>query len=122
MEYSHYVYIYEDNKVKATSLGDFEELVMMSACILGKEAYSVSIKTDLEIRLKKTINISAVHTALYRLEDKGFLTSELAGATNERGGRRKRFFIPTAIGKSALENLKSIRQNMYNLIPSLRNG
>lgn len=108
--------------MKATNLGDFEELVLMSVCILTEEAYAVSIKNDLEQRLNKKINISAVHTSLYRLEDKGFLKSELTGATNERGGRRKRFFMPTTAGKSALENLKNIRQNMYQLIPMLANG
>lgn len=108
--------------MKATSLGDFEELVLMTVCILGKEAYAVSVKLDLEERLEKSINISAIHTALYRLEDKGFLSSKMEGATTERGGRRKRYFKATRSGEEALAKLKSLRQNMYQLIPVLSNG
>lgn len=108
--------------MKATELGDFEELVLMSICVIGSQAYAVSVKADLEERLRKKINISAVHTALYRLEDKGFLNSEIGGATKERGGRRKRIFAPTAAGKSAIQRLKLVREEMYRLIPGISNG
>ncbi|MEQ8244438.1 helix-turn-helix transcriptional regulator [Fulvivirga sp.] len=108
--------------MKATSLGDFEELVLMSVCILDVEAYAVSIKMDLEERLKKSINISAIHTALYRLEDKNFLTSKMEGATAERGGRRKRYFMPTSAGEEALARLKALRYSMYQQIPRLSNA
>jgi PadR family transcriptional regulator PadR len=108
--------------MKATSLGDFEELVLMSVCILDVEAYAVGIKMDLEKRLKKGINISAIHTALYRLEDKGFLTSKMEGATAERGGRRKRYFMPTSTGEEALARLKALRYSMYQQIPGLSNA
>lgn len=108
--------------MKATSLGDFEELVLMSVCILDVQAYAVGIKIDLEERLKKGINISAIHTALYRLEDKGFLTSKMEGATTERGGRRKRYFMPTSAGEEALARLKALRYSMYQQIPGLSNA
>ncbi|MEM7110043.1 MAG: helix-turn-helix transcriptional regulator [Bacteroidota bacterium] len=108
--------------MKATELGDFEELVLMTICVIGSDAYAVNVKSELEERLKKKINISAIHTALYRLEDKGFLKSEIGGATKERGGRRKRLFTPTSAGKSALNRLKIVRERMYKLIPGLTNG
>lgn len=108
--------------MKATSLGDFEELVLMSVCILDVQAYAVGIKMDLEERLKKSINISAIHTALYRLEDKNFLTSKMEGATAERGGRRKRYFMPTSAGEEALARLKALRYSMYEQIPGLSNA
>ncbi|MEM9300367.1 MAG: PadR family transcriptional regulator [Bacteroidota bacterium] len=108
--------------MKATELGDFEELVLMAICVIGSQAYAVNVKAELENRLQKGINISAIHTALYRLEDKGFLKSEIGGATKERGGRRKRFFMPTAAGKSAIAKLKAVREGMYKLIPDISNG
>ncbi|MEO1054635.1 MAG: helix-turn-helix transcriptional regulator [Bacteroidota bacterium] len=108
--------------MKATSLGDFEELVLMSVIIMGDQAYAVGIKADLEERLGKKINISAIHTALYRLEDKGFLASSIGGATSQRGGRRKRFFTVTVAGEAALLKLKHLRDTMYQLIPGMTNG
>ncbi len=108
--------------MKATSLGDFEELILMTVFIVHEEAYAVSVKKELESRLSKKINISAIHTALYRLEEKGFLNSHMGGAKASRGGRRRRFFVPTAAGTKALEHLKELRENMYRLIPALSNG
>ena len=108
--------------MKATSLGDFEELILMTVLIAGDEAYAVSVKRDLEARLSRKINISAIHTALYRLEEKGFLSSYMGGATSARGGRRRRFFRGTPEGIKALEYLKGLREDMYKLIPSLSHG
>ena len=108
--------------MKATNLGDFEELVLMTVCILTDESYAVKIKEDLEERMNKKVNISAVHTALYRMEDKGFLKSSLKGSSNIRGGRRKRYFSPTSAGTAALKQLQELRNSMYQNIPSFSNA
>ncbi|MEJ0057087.1 MAG: hypothetical protein WDN75_16385 [Bacteroidota bacterium] len=63
--------------MKGTYLGEFEELIVLSVAAIAKEAYAVSIKAAIESDTQRTINISAVHSALYRLEDKGFLRSLL---------------------------------------------
>ena len=103
--------------MKGTYLGEFEELVLLVACILKDKAYAVSILKDLIKQSERKINISAVHSALYRLEEKGFLKSEVRGATTERGGRRKRFFTLTIGGKTALSQSKELRNRLWDLIP-----
>jgi len=103
--------------MKGTNLGEFEELVLLTVAILNGEAYGFSITEEIEKNAGRIINMRAVHTALYRLEDKGFVTSELGGATAQRGGRRKRMFSITKHGKLALDEMKTIRNKMYDLIP-----
>ena len=61
--------------------------------------------------------MSSVHTALYRLEEKGYVKSDLGGASDRRGGRRKRIFAITNAGKSALLEAKEHRQYLWSKIP-----
>ena len=76
--------------MKEIKLGNLEELILLLVGLLGEDAYSVMIVEEYRKQTKGRINISAIHTALYRLEDKGFLTSEFGGATSKRGGKKKR--------------------------------
>ncbi|MFK7936463.1 MAG: PadR family transcriptional regulator, partial [Saprospiraceae bacterium] len=68
----------------------------------------------------KSISISAIHTVLSRMETKGLLESEMRGATEQRGGRRKRIFKPTNLGRETITELKAARQKLWNQIPFLR--
>jgi DNA-binding PadR family transcriptional regulator len=63
------------------------------------------------------VTFGAVHNTLIRLEEKGFVTSEMGGATTERGGRRKRLFKLTALGKTALTDIQQLRNKLWNLMP-----
>ncbi len=69
------------------SLGEFEELVLLMVAALHDEAYGVSILSGLEKELGKSMNISAVHVALKRMEDKDFVKSRFGGITEDRGGQ-----------------------------------
>ncbi|MFN8348360.1 MAG: helix-turn-helix transcriptional regulator [Spirosomataceae bacterium] len=100
-------------------LGEFEELVLLSVAVLEGTAYGVTIAAELKQRTNnRLISLSGVHIALYRLEEKGFVVSELGGATSERGGRRKRFFRITALGKRTLAEMRQIRNELWDAIPN----
>lgn len=97
-------------------LGEFEELVLLTVVVLGAGAYGVSIAEELRQRTDRTISLSAVHIALYRLEEKGFVTSEMGGATLSRGGRRKRLFMITTAGRDMLTEIQEIRNQFWYAI------
>jgi PadR family transcriptional regulator, regulatory protein PadR len=105
--------------MKDHSLGEFEELVLLMVAALHDEAYGVSILENLEEKLEKKLNISAVHVALKRMEHKGFITSRFGGVTNDRGGRRKKFYVITALGKRMLDNQYALRVGIYKQIPKI---
>ena len=105
--------------MKGTQLGEFEELVLLIVGVLFPEAYGLSIREEIINQTKRKVAIGAVHSALSRLEEKGFLKSELADATHERGGRRKRLFTITAEGKRALQKNHEMRNTLFNQIPDV---
>jgi PadR family transcriptional regulator PadR len=103
--------------MKRTFLGEFEEVILLIVAILGEEAYGVTVTQELEQKTGRVVGFSTVHTTLQRLEEKNFLTSEMSGATAERGGRRKRFFTITAFGRKALREVKEVRQELWSSLP-----
>lgn len=105
--------------MKKYQLGEFEEVVMLTVGILYNDAYGVSIKKDIETRLKRTVSVGALQTALKRLEDKGYLKSFEGEATEERAGRPKKYFQITALGKKAMEYTKSTRDELWRAIPKV---
>ena len=105
--------------MKEQSLGEFEELVLLMVAALHDQAYGVVIMENLEEKVGKKVNISAIHVALKRLENKGFVISRYGGITTERGGRRKKFYVVTALGKKVLDNQYSIRSSIYQQIPKI---
>ena len=105
--------------MKDHSLGEFEELVLLMVAALHGEAYGVAILESLEEKLEKKLNVSAVHVALKRMEDKGFVKSRFGGVTAERGGRRKKFYVVTALGKRVLDTQYELRNSIYKLIPKM---
>src|SRR5258705_3186575 len=108
--------------MKQQSLGEFEELVLLMVAALHDEAYGVTILENLEKKSGKKVNISAVHVALKRLEDKGFVKSRFGGITTDRGGRRKKFYAITAPGKRVLDAQYEVRTTLYQQIPKLSFG
>ena len=59
--------------MKGTNLGEFQEIVMLSVVILNDNAYGVTIQEEINDRMKRIISRGALHTALTRLEEKGFI-------------------------------------------------
>lgn len=107
--------------MKETRLGEFEEVILLLVGILGEEAYAFKIADEFEAQTDRTVSIGAVHSTLTRLEDKGFLKSEMGASTAERGGRRKRIYTITAYGKRALEAARDFRVSLWSQYPAFAN-
>ncbi|GAB3893576.1 hypothetical protein GCM10028803_07830 [Larkinella knui] len=103
--------------MRRSFLGEFEEIVLLVVAACPEEAYGVTIWEDVQQQTGRSITMSAVHATLYRLEEKGFLSSLLGGATAERGGRRKRYFALTDAGVRALQDIQEVRSRLWQAIP-----
>jgi PadR family transcriptional regulator PadR len=101
-------------------LGEFEEIILTLVAGLQEDAYGAAIAEEIETRLKREVNLSAVHVTLYRLEDKGLIKSKFGGGTSERGGRRKRIFTITNSGLAMLKAMKEARIDLWKLVPQLK--
>lgn len=102
--------------MKKTKLGEFEELVLLSVIVLKDEAYGVEIKKELENRMNEQLSVGSIQSALKRMEEKGFLTSEFGEATQKRGGKRKRIYCATPHAHKVLSEIKSIREGFWTQI------
>jgi PadR family transcriptional regulator, regulatory protein PadR len=100
-----------------TRLGDFEEVILLITGILGDEAYALKIADDFKKQTNRSVSIGAVHSTLDRLETKGFVKSALGEATAIRGGKRKRIFTITALGKRVLKDAKDFRMSLWKQYP-----
>jgi DNA-binding PadR family transcriptional regulator len=101
------------------TIGEFEEVVLLTVAVLYDNAYGIAIKEDIEERLSRKVSVGAMRTALKRLENKGYLNSEFGEATAVRGGKRKRFFKLTTLGKKTLEKVMEDRNKLWKAIPKV---
>lgn len=105
--------------MKETRLGEFEEVMLLLVGILGEDdAYAFRIAEEFESQTGRNVSIGAVHSTLDRLENKGFLKSAMGKATNERGGRRKRIFSITALGKRVLSDSRDFKVALWKQYPA----
>ncbi len=58
--------------------------------------------------------LGSLYTTIDRMEQKGFVTSRLGAAGQERGGNRRKYFKLTGMGRQALQeyerSIRSVRQ------------
>ncbi len=103
-----------------TSLGEFEQLVLLAVLRLGREAYGASVTLEIEAHSGRGVSVAAVHTTLDRLEAKGFTKSRLGDPTPQRGGKRKRHYEVTPAGvralKHAMQALRGLTKGLENLL------
>ena len=105
--------------MKKFYLGEFEEIVLLATAILHKSAYGVSIKEEIESQLNREVSMGALHTALLRLEEKGYIKASAGDSTEERAGRPRRYYEITALGKRAIAYVKESRDKMWKAIPKI---
>jgi DNA-binding PadR family transcriptional regulator len=89
---------------KGDFLGEFEVLVLAALQRLGDDAYAVTIKRELERRARRPATLGAIHAAVGRLADKGFVTFRISEPLPIPGGRARKYALITAAGVRALRH------------------
>jgi DNA-binding PadR family transcriptional regulator len=95
---------------KAVSVADnrprilqhFEHAVLLGVLHLGPRAFPAEIARHLTMTLERRVALAQAFTALERLEDRGFVSSQEMAPEPVRGGRRRRLFRVEASGEHAL--------------------
>lgn len=104
---------------KIVALGDLEKFILMAIINNNNNSYGVEIRHKIKEKINKDVSVGALYTTLERLENKGFIKSSMGEATEERGGRAKKYFQVTALGLNTLnQSLREIAQmSNFNLSP-----
>ena len=101
-------------------LGEFEHIIVLALLRLEDRAYGVTVRQEIEFRIKREVSIGAVYATLDRLETKGYVKSRRGDPTPERGGRSKRFFRVTAKGVTAVNRTQRALQTMTKGLELIR--
>jgi PadR family transcriptional regulator PadR len=101
-------------------LGEFEHIIVLALLRLEDRAYGVTVRQEIEFRIKREVSIGAVYATLDRLERKGYVKSHHGDPTPERGGRSKRFFRVTAKGIAAVNRTQGALQRMTEGLDLIR--
>jgi DNA-binding PadR family transcriptional regulator len=96
-----------------------EELVLLAVWKFKGGAYSVPIRDFLNAITGKTWSFGSVYDPLNRLEKKGLLESTESEPTKERGGRSKRLYRLTPLGRRELGETKALQEAVWNEVPDL---
>jgi PadR family transcriptional regulator PadR len=90
-----------------------EELVLLAVWNLQDEASCLPIQQKLGEVTGKSWSLGSIFDPLERLERKRLLESRLTEPTKERGGRSKRVYSLTVLGRRALQDLRSIQEALW---------
>jgi DNA-binding PadR family transcriptional regulator len=93
------------------SLGHFEQLLLLALVRLGDNAYGMALRDEIDAETGRAVSLGMVYKTLWRLEEKGLISSRLSDPTARRGGRRKRLYVITNGGRHALRSsLDTVRR------------
>ena len=97
------------------TIGKFEMEVLFAVWNLGDTAYGVSIADRFFERTGASPTIGKLYSTLDRLDRKGFLDHRMGEPTQERGGRRKKYFKITGAGQT-------VAKVAFNRVTALAEG
>ncbi len=107
--------------MKRRHFGEFEQVLLYAVRHLQNDdagASGPTIRKTIEARTGRAISPGAIYTALDRLEQRGYVRSELGDPTPERGGKRKRLYRMRAAGETALREAEAALEKMARLARS----
>ena len=102
--------------------GEWELMVILALMRLGDDAYGVPICREIEEQTGREAAVGSVYATLERLEEKGFVSSELGKPTAERGGRAKKYFRVTTNGVREVRKTQRALMNLWNGLLQLERG
>jgi len=95
-------------------LGEFEQMLLLTAMRLDADAYGVRLMEELERSVGRRVSRGSVYVTLDRLEDKGWIESQTAAPAGNRGGRPRRVVRVTPEGKEALRKSRAALLTLWD--------
>ena len=98
---------------KGTNLGEFEELVLLAVGQLEGDGHGAAIHERILDATARDVSIAAVYVTLSRLGQKGYVSTGVALAGEERGGRPRKTFALTDEGIAELQRSRVARARLW---------
>ena len=100
-----------------TDLTPLELLTLVAVARLGETAYAVPIRAEIRRVADRTASIAAIYGALDQLERAGLLTPWLSEPRAERGGRSRRQYRLTVMGRERVRTERDRALRMWQSVP-----
>ena len=104
------------------ALGGFQQLVLLAALRLDREAYGARIQREIEETAGRSVTLSTLYITMERLEKKGLVRSWMTDPTPVRGGKSKRCYRLTEEGLLALSESRRELVRMWRGVESHLEG
>lgn len=108
--------------MKIEPISSQEEFILLAIAVLQPESYAYSIQNEVKSEFNHYLALGSIHTALYRLEKRSLLKSEMGGSNTKRGGRSKRLYSLTNTGYELIQRLQQARQSIWYKIALANNN
>ncbi len=95
-------------------VGEFEQMLLLAALRLEDEAYGLKLMEELERLVGRSTSRGSIYVTLDRMEDKGWIASELSSARPERVGRPRRIVRVTPEGLAVLRRSRAALFDLWD--------
>jgi PadR family transcriptional regulator, regulatory protein PadR len=99
-------------------LGELEQMVLMAVLRL-ENPYPVSVRNEIKSRTGINLSRGTIYVTLLRLDRRGLVESWLGDPTPERGGKAKRCFRVTAVGRRELRATRTALRRLGDGLDAL---
>jgi PadR family transcriptional regulator PadR len=96
-----------------------EELILLSIWKLAGNAYGITIRSDFKNVTGKALNYGSLYNTLFRLAQRGLVTTSESAPLSRQGGRRKILYNLTILGEKALAEAQKINKLAWGKVPEL---
>ena len=99
-------------------LPEVELLTLLAVARIGHGAYGVAILDEIRTSSGKEASVAAVYAALERLGRHGLIRVSLSDPLPERGGRARREYRVTPMGRTRLRRERAAAMRIWRLKPA----
>ena len=99
-------------------LPEVELLTLLAVARLAEGAYGIAILDEIRTSSGKEPSVAAVYAALERLVRHGLMRVSLSDPVPERGGRAKREYRLTPMGRTRLRRERAAAMRIWRLKPA----
>lgn len=88
-------------------------MVLLAVIRLTDDAYAVPIRNEIRDQADRRVSRGALYTTLERMETKGYLESRMGNPAPTRGGRARRYYTVTPLGRACLDHSRIAMANLW---------
>ncbi len=94
-----------------------EEWILLSIWKLKENAYGVTIRQSFKRITGKTLNFGSLYNTLYRMVQRGLVSSGESDPQARPGGRRRILYMLTEAGDKALAEAQETQRSAWSDVP-----